>query len=82
LERPKAPRQQPNNAAADMPPCVAVFRAARALIGLPQIDLAAVPGVSIQAIARLERYPDGTRLPCKRGTWQRLLGPSVVVDLI
>lgn len=74
LDRLKAPRQQRNNHAAEMPPSVAVFRAARALVGLSQMDLAAVSGVSAQGIARLERYPDDARLPCKRGTWQRLLG--------
>lgn len=64
------PRREPASPA--RPPSVAVFRAARALAGVSQNDLAGESGVSVGAIARLERYPDETPLPCKDETWTRL----------
>ena len=55
------------------PPSVAVLRAARALVGVSQGELARISGVSPAAIARIERYPDDTPLSCRRQTWERLV---------
>lgn len=56
------------------PPSVACLRAARALIGVSQAELARRSGVSSASIARLERYPDDLALPCRPKTWSRLVG--------
>ena len=55
------------------PPTVAAFRAARALIGVSQAKLAESAGVSIGAIARIERYADDLPLPCRPHTWRQLV---------
>ena len=55
------------------PPPVAILRAARALVGVSQGELATMSGVSAASIARIERYPDNTPLPCRRETWERLV---------
>lgn len=54
------------------PPTVAAFRATRALLGVSQAELAHISGVSLGAIARLERYTGDGPLPCRPDTWGRL----------
>ena len=55
------------------PPTVASFRAARALIGVSQAEMAQLSGVSLGAISRIERYVDDAPLPCRPDTWRRLV---------
>lgn len=55
------------------PPTVAAFRAAHALIGLSQADVAAMSGVSFATIARIKRYADDGPLACRPPTWRRLV---------
>ena len=67
-----SPRQRGAHPAG--PPSVACLRAARALIGVSQAELAQMSGVSVAAIARIERYAADRPLPCKVRTWTLLVG--------
>ena len=67
-----SPRQRASRPAG--PPSVACLKAARALIGVSQGELAQTSGVSIGAIGRIERYAADRPLPCKVRTWTLLVG--------
>lgn len=70
------PMVSPRQRARGVPrsPSVACLRAARALIGVSQGQLARMSGVSLGAIARIERYASDLPLPCRPQTWHRLTG--------